>query len=72
MQDHEKTKEMDSFTTLCLDQLKSVQDNHSESVSTIRNKAEKCLVQDYVVGLNDVQNSQWYDGFNRVALLRED
>lgn len=49
MQDHEKTKEMDSFTTLCLDQLKSVQDNHSESVSTIRNKAEKCLVQDYVV-----------------------
>ncbi|KAL6142066.1 hypothetical protein ACLB2K_060349 [Fragaria x ananassa] len=49
MQDHEKTKEMDSFTTLCLDQLKSVQDNHSESVSTIRNKAEECLVQDYVV-----------------------
>ncbi|KAL6138686.1 hypothetical protein ACLB2K_063965 [Fragaria x ananassa] len=49
MQDHEKTKEMDSFTTLCWDQLKSVQDNHSESVSTIRNKAEKCLVQDYVV-----------------------
>ncbi|XP_062006172.1 kinesin-like protein KIN-5B isoform X2 [Rosa rugosa] len=49
MQDHEKAKEMDSITTLCLDQLKSVQDNHSESVSTIRNQAEKCLVQDYAV-----------------------
>lgn len=49
MLDHEKTKEMDSMTTLCLDQLKSVQDKHSESISTIRNQAEKCLVQDYAV-----------------------
>ncbi|XP_050384584.1 kinesin-like protein KIN-5B [Argentina anserina] len=49
MQDREKTKEMDTMTSLCLDQLKSVQDNHSESVSTIRHKAEKSLVQDYAV-----------------------
>lgn len=62
MLDHEKTKEMDSMTTLCLDQLKSVQDNHSESISTMRNQAEKCLVQDYAVCCpiydgNNVHNS---------------
>ncbi|CAB4314859.1 unnamed protein product [Prunus armeniaca] len=49
MLDHEKTKEIDSMATLCLDQLKSVQDKHGEGVSTIRNKAEKRLVKDYLV-----------------------
>ncbi|KAI5325565.1 hypothetical protein L3X38_034639 [Prunus dulcis] len=49
MLDHEKTKEIDSMATLCLDQLKSVQDKHGEGVSTIRNEAEKRLVKDYLV-----------------------
>ncbi|XP_022748299.1 kinesin-like protein KIN-5B [Durio zibethinus] len=47
--DHQSKKEIDSFTTVCLDQLKTVQENHGESISKIRSEAEKCLVKDYSV-----------------------
>ena len=40
----------ESLTNLCLDQLKTVQENHGESISNIRSEAEKCLVKDYLVG----------------------
>ena len=49
MLDYEKTKEIDSVTAVCVDQLKSAQEKHGDGVSTIRNQAEKCLVQDYLV-----------------------
>ncbi|XVE96823.1 hypothetical protein REPUB_Repub02eG0256200 [Reevesia pubescens] len=47
--DRESKKEIDSLTNLCLDQLKTVQENHGESISNIRSEAEKCLVNDYLV-----------------------
>ncbi|CAN1275074.1 Kinesin-like protein KIN-5B [Linum perenne] len=47
--DEESTHEMDAMTTLCMNQLKSIQENHGESVANIRNKADKCLRQDYQV-----------------------
>ncbi|CAN1775497.1 Kinesin-like protein KIN-5B [Linum perenne] len=47
--DEESTHEMDAMTTLCMNQLKSIQENHGESVANIRNKADKCLTQDYQV-----------------------
>ncbi|XVE61822.1 hypothetical protein DITRI_Ditri06bG0070100 [Diplodiscus trichospermus] len=47
--DHESKKKIDSFTNLCLDQLKTLQENHGESISNIRSEAEKCLVKDYLV-----------------------
>ncbi|XVF08039.1 hypothetical protein REPUB_Repub06bG0191100 [Reevesia pubescens] len=49
LRDHESKKEIDSLTNLCLDQLKTVQENHGESISNIRGEAEKCLVKDYLV-----------------------
>lgn len=59
MLDHEKTKEIDSMATLCLDQLKSVQDKHGEGVSTIRNEAEKRLVKDYLVCMLSFEMEIW-------------
>ncbi|KAF8397540.1 hypothetical protein HHK36_016458 [Tetracentron sinense] len=47
--DHETKKEIASMSTLCLDQLKSIQDNHSGSISNIRNRAEQCLRKEYLV-----------------------
>ncbi|KAJ4828706.1 Kinesin-like protein KIN-5B [Turnera subulata] len=49
LQDQVCKKQMDSMTSLCLDQLKSIQENHAESVSNIRSNAEKCLTKDYKV-----------------------
>ncbi|CAL0299611.1 unnamed protein product [Lupinus luteus] len=49
MLDHEKKKEIDSTTRRLLEQLNSVQDNHSENISNIHVHAEKCLVTDYMV-----------------------
>ncbi|OMO97122.1 ATP binding microtubule motor family protein [Corchorus olitorius] len=40
---------MDSLTKQCLEQLKTVQENHCESISNIRSEAEKCLIKDYLV-----------------------
>uniref|UniRef100_A0A5B7BVW2 Kinesin motor domain-containing protein n=1 Tax=Davidia involucrata TaxID=16924 RepID=A0A5B7BVW2_DAVIN len=47
--DHETKKEMDSMSTLCLDQLKSIRELHGESISNIRNRAEQCIRKDYLV-----------------------
>ncbi|KAK7853037.1 kinesin-like protein kin-5b [Quercus suber] len=49
MLDHENKKEIDSMTTLCLDQIKLIQETHGTSISDIRSQAEKCLVKDYLV-----------------------
>ncbi|GLT89628.1 hypothetical protein SLE2022_076050 [Rubroshorea leprosula] len=47
--DHDSKEEMDCLTSTCLDQLKTIQEQHGQSISTIRNEAEKCLVKDYLV-----------------------
>ncbi|KAA8518861.1 hypothetical protein F0562_016365 [Nyssa sinensis] len=47
--DHESKKEMDSMSTLYLNQLKSIREFHGESISNIRNRAEQCLRKDYLV-----------------------
>lgn len=47
--DHETKKELDSMSSLCLDQLKSIREKHSGSISDIRNRAEHCLRKDYLV-----------------------
>ncbi|KAJ8899958.1 hypothetical protein K2173_019663 [Erythroxylum novogranatense] len=47
--DQESKKEMNSMTTLCFDQLKSLQENHGQGISSIRTKSEKCLTKDYLV-----------------------
>ncbi|XP_010253301.1 PREDICTED: kinesin-like protein KIN-5B isoform X2 [Nelumbo nucifera] len=47
--DHETKKEMEFISTLCLDQIKSIQINHAESILDIRNQAEKCLRKEYSV-----------------------
>ncbi|KDP35584.1 hypothetical protein JCGZ_09022 [Jatropha curcas] len=52
MRDQESKKEIESITTLCLDQLKSIQENHSQSIANIRSTAEKCLTEDYLVDQN--------------------
>ena len=49
MLDHVNKKEIDSMTTLCLDQIKLIQEMHGTNVSDIRSQAEKCLVKDYLV-----------------------
>ncbi|PON72836.1 Kinesin-like protein [Parasponia andersonii] len=49
LQDQENKEEMDSMTALCLDQLKSTQEQHGQSMSNIRSKAEKCLTKDYMI-----------------------
>ncbi|KAF6164368.1 hypothetical protein GIB67_037525 [Kingdonia uniflora] len=41
--DQEAKKEIESLSHLCLDQLKSVQYNHGEGISGIRNNADQCL-----------------------------
>ncbi|XP_043713441.1 kinesin-like protein KIN-5B [Telopea speciosissima] len=50
--DHESKKGIESISTLCMDQLRSVQDNHSEGVSNLRNRAEQCLRKEYLVDSN--------------------
>ncbi|KAK0585310.1 hypothetical protein LWI29_026650 [Acer saccharum] len=47
--DHESKKEVDSMTTACLNQLKSIQEKHGERITNIRNQTEKCLTKDYLV-----------------------
>ncbi|KAF6144542.1 hypothetical protein GIB67_024005 [Kingdonia uniflora] len=47
--DHEAKKEIESLSHLCLDQLKSVQYNHGEGISGIRNNADQCLRKEYSV-----------------------
>ncbi|KAE8692463.1 kinesin-like protein [Hibiscus syriacus] len=49
LRDHECKKEIDSFTSSCVDQLKAVQEKHGESILNIRKEAEKCLAKDYLV-----------------------
>ncbi|KAF6164373.1 hypothetical protein GIB67_037530 [Kingdonia uniflora] len=49
--DHEAKKEIESLSHLCLDQLKSVQYNHGEGISGIRNNADQCLRKEYSVRL---------------------
>ncbi|KAK2657957.1 hypothetical protein Ddye_011009 [Dipteronia dyeriana] len=50
--EHESKKEVDSMTTTCLDQLKLIQATHGESITNIRNQAEKSLTKDYLVDLH--------------------
>ncbi|KAF3442909.1 hypothetical protein FNV43_RR16827 [Rhamnella rubrinervis] len=47
--DLENKKEIESMTTSCIDQLKSIQEKHGGSISNIRSQAEKCLTKDYMV-----------------------
>ncbi|KAL7248280.1 hypothetical protein ACSBR2_003069 [Camellia fascicularis] len=47
--DQETKEEIDSMSTLCLNQLKCVRENHTESITNIRNQAEQCLRKDYLV-----------------------
>ncbi|KAF6164369.1 hypothetical protein GIB67_037526 [Kingdonia uniflora] len=47
--DHEAIKEIESLSHLSLDQLISVQDNHGEGISGIRNNADQCLRKEYSV-----------------------
>ncbi|PPS00355.1 hypothetical protein GOBAR_AA20312 [Gossypium barbadense] len=49
LRDRECKKEIDSLTNCCLDQLKTVQEKHGESISNIRSEAEKCITRDYLV-----------------------
>ncbi|KAE8719095.1 ATP binding microtubule motor family protein isoform 2 [Hibiscus syriacus] len=49
LHDHECKKEIDSFTKSCVDQLKTVQEKHGESITNIRSEAQKCLTKDYLV-----------------------
>ncbi|XP_057970666.1 kinesin-like protein KIN-5B [Malania oleifera] len=49
MLDHESKKKLDSMANLCFNQLKSVQEQHGESISNIRNQAEQCFTKDYLV-----------------------
>lgn len=53
MRDKESKKEMKSITTLCLDQLKSIQENHGQSIAHVRSEAEKYLTKDFKVCLLD-------------------
>ncbi|MBA0567338.1 hypothetical protein Golob_012081, partial [Gossypium lobatum] len=48
LRDRECKKEIDSLTNCCLDQLKTVQEKHGESISNIRSEAEKCITRDYL------------------------
>ncbi|XP_039056763.1 kinesin-like protein KIN-5B isoform X2 [Hibiscus syriacus] len=48
LHDHECKKKIDSVTNSCVDQLKTVQEKHGESISYIRSEAEKCLTKDYL------------------------
>ncbi|GLT38881.1 hypothetical protein SLA2020_130990 [Shorea laevis] len=47
--DHDSKEEMDCLTSTGLDQLKTIQEQHGQSISSIRSEAEKCLVKDYLV-----------------------
>ncbi|GAV62678.1 LOW QUALITY PROTEIN: Kinesin domain-containing protein/DAP_epimerase domain-containing protein [Cephalotus follicularis] len=47
--DRESKEEVDSMTTLCLAQLKSVQEKHGECILNMRNQAENSLTKDYLV-----------------------
>ncbi|KAF2288736.1 hypothetical protein GH714_011896 [Hevea brasiliensis] len=49
IRDQESKKEMESITTLCLDQLKSIQEKHGQSIAYVRSEAEKYLTKDYLV-----------------------
>lgn len=55
--DCENKKEIDSVTTLCLDQLKLIQEKHGKSISDIRSQAEKSLVNDYLVDNNHTSST---------------
>ncbi|KAF9593583.1 hypothetical protein IFM89_024217, partial [Coptis chinensis] len=47
--DHETMKEIESKSTLCSGPLRLLQENHSESILNIRNRADHCLTKDYLV-----------------------
>ncbi|KAF5750970.1 kinesin-related protein [Tripterygium wilfordii] len=47
--DQESKRELDLLTAGCLDQLKSMQEKHGESISDIRSQAKKSLTRDYLV-----------------------
>ncbi|KAL5716614.1 hypothetical protein ACHQM5_009753 [Ranunculus cassubicifolius] len=47
--DSETKTEMESMSNLCLGQLDSLQENHSENISCIRNEADKCFTKEYAV-----------------------
>ncbi|XP_058109799.1 kinesin-like protein KIN-5B [Magnolia sinica] len=47
--DEEATKEMESMSIACSDQLKKMQENHTESITEMRNQADRCLRKEYLV-----------------------
>ncbi|KAI9085849.1 hypothetical protein K1719_032263 [Acacia pycnantha] len=49
MLDRENKKEIDSMTTQWSEQLRSGQEKHGESISSIQTQAEQCLENDYLV-----------------------
>lgn len=51
--DHQTTEGIEPLSSFCLDHLKSLQDNHSGSIESIRILAEKCFLEDYLVRTSD-------------------
>ncbi|KAJ4835687.1 hypothetical protein Tsubulata_049254 [Turnera subulata] len=49
MRDQECKRELDSKASLCLDQLKSIQENHAGTITDITSNAETCLTKDHKV-----------------------
>ncbi|XP_077232897.1 ATP binding microtubule motor family protein [Tasmannia lanceolata] len=47
--DHEAKKEIHSLSTMCLDQLKVIQENHTKGITDMRNQAVQCLNKEYMV-----------------------
>ncbi|XP_050213876.1 kinesin-like protein KIN-5B [Mercurialis annua] len=47
--DRESKTEIESISAQCLDQLKSIQEKHGQSIAAIRTKAEKSLTEEYLV-----------------------
>ncbi|GAB2226899.1 hypothetical protein Droror1_Dr00008696 [Drosera rotundifolia] len=47
--DHRDIEGIDSTSTLCMDRLRFIQEKHSESISSIRNRAQSCLTKEYLV-----------------------
>ncbi|KAL6966123.1 hypothetical protein U1Q18_042582 [Sarracenia purpurea var. burkii] len=58
MLDQEAKEEIDSMSTLCLDQLQCMRERHTESITNIRNQAEKCLRNDYLVDQHNSSTSK--------------
>lgn len=69
MRDHETKKGIDSLSTSCLQQLNSVQEKHGGSISKILNSAQKCLTEDYLVGLAYFEINSFFSSFKFMIIF---